>query len=270
MGREFALKVLHRKLANDRFFTERFQLEARVMASMGHPNVPSISNYWVAEDGRHCLLMQLLTGNTWAQEILRRQRLPASEVVTYSCQILKALVATHAKGIVHRDIKPENLFLHQTRRGGIEVKLLDFGLARVVVHNSDAARFRPTQETRTGDMVGSARYASPEALRGERIDQRSDIYSVGLVMYISLVGLYSGFDVATRPLFTPPSKQGAEGSSPELDAVILRAVEPNPDDRWECAADFLEALKPFHPHVPYSRHNLPREELLRMGRAPAR
>ena len=262
MGREFALKVLHLHHAKDRFITERFLLEAQAMASIDHPNIPWVSNYWEAADGRHCLLMELLDGRTLAQELLKRKRLPAPEVVQYCCQALKAIVATHAKGLVHRDIKPENLFLHQLPNVGIQVKLLDFGLARVASARSDTARFRPVLATQTGDLIGSPRFASPEGLRGQQVDERSDIYSLGVVMYVSLLGLFCGFDMATRPAFSPPSELGAEGCTPELDAVILRAVESKPDDRYQTAIEFLDALQPFHPPVQYSRYNFPREALM--------
>jgi serine/threonine-protein kinase len=264
MGREFALKVLHLHHSKDQFFTERFLLEARAMASIDHPNVPWVSNYWEAADGRHCMLMELLDGQTLAQELAKRKRLPAPEVVQYSCQTLKALVAAHAKGLVHRDIKPENLFLHQVPNVGRQVKLLDFGLARVASASSDTARFRPVLATQTGDVVGSPRFASPESLRGKPVDERSDLYSLGVVIYVSLVGLLSNFDMATRPVFSPPSSVGAEGCTPELDAVILRAVEPNPRDRFQTAQEFLDALMPHHPPVQYSRYNLPREALMNL------
>lgn len=264
MGREFALKVLHLRHSQDKFFTERFLLEARAMASIDHPNVPWVSNYWEAKDGRHCMLMELLDGHTLAQELAKRKRLPGSETVQYGCQALKALVAIHEKGLIHRDIKPENLFLHQAPNKGIQVKLLDFGLASVSSASSKTSRFRPVLATQTGDVIGSPRFASPEALRGKRVDERSDVYSLGVVMYVSLLGLLCNFDLATRPAFSPPSGLGAEGCTPELDAVILRAVETNPSARYKTAKEFLDALMPHHPPVEYSMYNLPREALMNL------
>lgn len=264
MGREFALKVLHPHLSKDRFITDRFLLEAQAMASIDHPNIPWVSNYWEAPDGRHCMLMELLDGHTLAQELQKRKRLPAPEVVEYCCQALRALVATHAKGLVHRDIKPENLFLHKVPNVGSQVKLLDFGLARVTSATSETGRFRPSSATRTGDLIGSPRFASPEGIRGKQVDQRSDVYSVGVVMYVALLGIFCDFDMATRPNFSPPSSSGAEGCTPELDAVILRAVESNPDDRFQTAQEFLDALDPHHPPIQYSRYNLPREALMNL------
>lgn len=261
IGKQFALKVLHPKLVHDRFFVERFALEARAMASLTHPNIASISDYWVADDGRHCLLMQLLRGRTLAQELQARTRLPVTEVVQRGCEALDALTAAHAKGLIHRDIKPENLFLHEVQNMGVQLKLLDFGLARVASLDSDSARFRPQTATRTGSAIGSYRYASPEVLRGQPADVRSDIYSLGVVLYLSLLSVYNDFDFATRAEFTSPSKQ-VEGCTPELDSVILRAVELRPEDRFQSANEFLAALLPHRPLAKYSRFNLPRQPLL--------
>ena len=258
MGRLFAMKVLHKHLVNDRFFVERFELEARATASLDHPNVVSISDYWVADDGRHCLVMQLLQGQTLGHELQQRHRLPAAEVIRYGCQALRGLIAAHEKGLIHRDIKPENLFLHQVPDLGIQVKVLDFGLARVLSSDSDAARFRPLHATQTGSTVGSPRFTSPESLRGKAGDHRSDIYALGVVLYISLVGVNNEFDFTTIPTFTPPSQLGAEGCDEALDAVVLRAVQIRPEDRFQSAQEFLDALQPLHPPVAYSRHQLPR------------
>jgi len=252
---------------NDRFFVERFALEARAMASLTHPSIASISDYWVAEDGRHCLLMQLLRGRTLAQELHARTRLSAPEAVQYGCEALDALVAAHAKGLVHRDIKPENLFLHQVPNQGIQLKLLDFGLARVASVDCESARFRPAIATQTGSAIGSCRYASPEVLRGERADVRSDLYSLGVVLYLSLMSVYSTFDFATRSEIAAPSEE-VEGCTRELDRVILRALELRPDDRFQSAREFLEALTPHRPPIQYSRYNLPREAFLTRKEAP--
>ncbi|MGE5787727.1 MAG: serine/threonine-protein kinase [Myxococcales bacterium] len=245
--RYLALKVMHHHLVNDPFFTDRFRLEAEAMASLEHPNIPAVVDYWVAEDGRHCLLLELLEGRTLYDEIAQRTRLPIGEVVDTVCQLLDALAATHAAGLVHRDIKPENLFLHHDgEHGKIRVKLLDFGLIRVLP-TKPAGRLQPMMPTQSGSVITSPRFASPEALLGRRIDQRADIYSVGVVMYVCLVGLYSGFDMATGPTFSPPSELGVEGCTQELDEVILRAVDSNPDQRFQTAEEFLRALAPHRP-----------------------
>jgi serine/threonine-protein kinase len=263
MGRQFALKVMHHRHVKNRFLIERFELEARATASLSHPNVVSISDYWIADDGRHCLLMQLLKGRTLAEEVLQRKRLPANEVIHYAVQALSALVTAHAKGLIHRDIKLENLFLNEAPSSGTVLKVLDFGFARVASNQSESARFQPRLATRTGAPVGSPRFASPEALRGTGVDFRTDIYSLGVVMYVLLVGLYNNFDAATLPTFSPPSLQEAEGCTPELDAIILRAVEPRPEDRFQSAREFLDALLPLCPIVHPLTFDIPLAEIMK-------
>lgn len=263
MGKHFALKVLHRHLSRDTFYLERFELEAKATASLEHPNVVTVSDYWVAEDGRPCLVMQLLHGVTLARELRVQRRLHASIVIRNTCQVLKALITAHEMGLIHRDIKPENLFLHQVPNVGVEVKLLDFGLARVISADSVSSRFRPKIETRAGVAIGSPRFASPEALRGKLVDHRADIYSLGVVMYLSLVGLGNEFDCATIPSFASPSECGAEGADAALDEIVLRAVQARPEERFQSAREFLDSLLPMHPPVEFSRHFPPREELVK-------
>jgi serine/threonine-protein kinase len=268
MGRQFALKVMHQRHIKNRFVVERFELEARATASLNHPNVVSISDYWIADDGRHCLLMQLLKGRTLAEEIMKRKRLPTHEVVLYAVQTLQALVTAHAKGLIHRDIKPENLFLNETANSGVELKVLDFGFARVASNQFDSARFRPILATRTGASVGSPRFASPEALRGKDVDFRSDIYSLGVVMYLSLVGVYNPFDIATVPTFTPPSSQGVADCTPEIDAIIMRAVETRPEDRFQSAQEFLDALLPQCPTLNRFTFDIPLGDIMKKQEVP--
>lgn len=265
LNRHLALKVMHHHLVNDQFFTDRFRLEAEAMASLKHPNIASVVDYWVAEDGRHCLLLELLEGRTLHDEIAQRVRLPVREVVDYLCQALDALAATHAAGLVHRDIKPENLFLHRDAENGLRIKLLDFGLIRVVT-TKHANGLQPMMPTQSGSVISSPRFASPEALLGRPIDHRADIYSVGVVMYVSLLGLYSGFDMATGPTFAPPSEQGVEGCTRELDAVILRAVDSNPDNRFQTAEDFLRALQPHRLPTQQPRSTGPHQPFLQIGK----
>jgi serine/threonine-protein kinase len=263
MGKLFALKVLHRHLVRDRFFSDRFELEAKATAALEHPNVVSVTDYWVADDGRHCLVMQLLNGVTLARELHERRRLSAREVISYASQALRALAAAHEKGLVHRDIKPENLFLHRPSDAVIELKVLDFGLARVASVESEIGKFKPSLATRPGAAVGSPRFSSPEALRGKIVDHRADIYSLGVVMYLSLVGVNNEFDYTTIPSFAPPSVVGANDCTELLDAIVLRAVQLRPEERFQSALDFLEALTPLLPTIEYSQTSLPRDSLLK-------
>lgn len=242
LGREFALKVLHRRHLNNSQLIERLRLEAKAMAALEHPNIVEVTDFWIAGDGRPCLVMELLRGQRLDRVLLQRQRLPGSEVVELGRQALSALVAAHAIGLVHRDIKPENLFLQQEANQPWRLKLLDFGLARVLSGFATGGSISPLDLTRTGTILGSPRFMSPEALRGERVEQDGDIYSLGVVMYLCLVGMHSHFDIATSPVFHPPSRCGAFDCSAMLDAIVLRAVEADRSRRITTARAFLAEL----------------------------
>ncbi|HEY5958432.1 MAG TPA: serine/threonine-protein kinase [Polyangiaceae bacterium] len=243
IDREFALKVLHHRHLGNHQLIERIRLEARAMAALDHPNVVEVVDFWVSPDGRPCLIMEMLTGQRLDREILRRRRLPGPEVVRIGRQALSALAAAHGIGLVHRDIKPENLFLHESRGQMPALKLLDFGLARVLGGAIAGRNLQPLDLTRTGTVLGSPRFMSPEALRGERVGPLGDIYSLGVVLYVCLLGLHSNFDMATLPVFHPPSKLGAIGCTPRLDTIVLRAVESDPCRRFPSATAFLTELE---------------------------
>ncbi|MGC4068849.1 MAG: serine/threonine-protein kinase [Polyangiaceae bacterium] len=254
---DMALKVLHVRHLRSAFHRERFLLEARVTASIHHPNVVRVIDYWDAPDQRPCFVMQLLAGNTLDRELRARNCLPSGEAVELGYQVASALQAAHAAGFIHRDIKLDNIFLHRTSPAGFQAKLLDFGLARVVSPATTAGFLAPTLATQTGSMVGSPRFMSPEALRGELVDHRGDLYSLGIVLYMALVGRNYLFDWATRPVFAPPSQLSTAQCPPELDAVILRAVEPRKEDRYQSAAELLAALQPLRPTPAQSSFTLP-------------
>lgn len=258
---DMALKVMHARHVHSPFHRERFLLEAQGTACINHPNVVEVIDYWEAPDERPCFVMQLLSGRTLGQELRARNRLAPIEVVELGCQIASALNAVHTAGLVHRDIKPDNLFLHQTEAGTVQAKLLDFGLARVVSPDAEGGPLTPTIGTQPGSMVGSPRFMSPEALRGEVADHRADIYSLGVVLYMALVGRNYLFDWATRPVFSPPSRLGVDSCPAELDSAILRAVESRAGDRFQSAIDFLNALQPLRPVKSAARPSLPRVAL---------
>jgi eukaryotic-like serine/threonine-protein kinase len=242
IGREFALKVLHRRHLKNGQLVERLRLEARAMAALEHPHIVEVADFWISPDGRPCLVMELLCGQRLDRELLQRARLPGGQVVEIGRQALSALVAAHEMGLIHRDIKPENLFLHQLPNQPWSLKILDFGLARVLGGRPVGSPLQPLDLTRTGTVIGSPRFMSPEALRGERVGPEGDIYSLGVVMYLCLVGMHSPFDIATSPSFHPPSRSGAVECGPRLDSIILRAVETEPECRYPSAREFLADL----------------------------
>ena len=211
------------------------------MARLAHPNIAKVTDFWTAVDGSPSFVMELLSGENLADALLEEQQLAASEVMSIGAQCLAALVAAHSIGVVHRDIKPENLFRHKPHYGESILKVLDFGVARIVEDASALAPDPLALSTRTGIRIGSPRFMSPEGLRGVRVDHRADIYSVGLTLYVCLVGNLA-FDVTHDKASTPPSSAKNVDAPHELDRVILKAIQPDPEARYQSALDFLNDL----------------------------
>ena len=247
LKRRFALKVIHARYANDAHFIDRMRIEAQSTARLHHKNIVEVVDFWVASDGRPCIVMELLEGSTVAREVLVNGPLPATAAVEYTLQLLSALQAAHDLGVVHRDIKPENLFLHQAPERPRILKVLDFGFARVMPQASNRAPLPLTQPTATGAVVGTPRFASPEALQGERVDNRSDLFSAGAVLYFMLTGRgpYDRMMTIGDPdafNLAPPSAIVGPGVTSALDDVVLRATRWRVEERFQSAAEFTANL----------------------------
>jgi len=246
LGRRFAAKVLHAELAKMPGFVDRMRVEAQSMARLRHPNVVEVTDFCLAQGGRPCLIMERLRGWTLGRELGERGHLPLPECLSIAEQALSALSAAHRLGVVHRDLKPDNLFLHDAPGASRRLKVLDFGLARVLPQASPLAPLPAAIPTATGRLVGSPRFLSPEALTGKPVDQRADLYAVGLVLFILLTG-HGPFDHLTlgetlSHVPQAPSRLRDEPLLKELDAVVLKALEKRPEDRFQTAAEFAEAL----------------------------
>jgi serine/threonine-protein kinase len=239
MLRRFALKVLHPFRSRRPEAVDRVRVEAQAIGRLQHPNVVDVVDFWRGSDGTPCLILELLEGRTLARELDVRHRLPAAEAVDLASQALSALAAAHDIGIVHRDVKPENLFLHTKLGQKRLLKVLDFGLARVLPDVSPHAPAPPIVPTSTGAVIGSPRFMSPEASRGERVGPEADIYSLGAVLYLMLTGR-GPHEGTSRP--EPPSKYGGPDVSSDLDAIVLRAIEDTPGARHSSAGAFRDAL----------------------------
>jgi tetratricopeptide (TPR) repeat protein len=251
LGRHVALKFLPEGLALAPELLERFEREARIASSLNHPNICTV--YDIGEDtahgGRRFIVMELLDGESLRARI-HSQPLPVDLVVDTGCQIADALDAAHAKGIVHRDIKPANIFI--TKRG--QAKLLDFGVAKLGGDRHDAAGGDETRRaadvlTSPGSAVGSINYMSPEQARGEDIDGRTDLFSLGLVLYEMATGRQAFGGQTTAVVFDAIlNKQPAEPrlSNPdlpeELARVIRRSLEKDRKLRFQTAADMLSEM----------------------------
>src|SRR5918911_1723571 len=229
LGRRVALKMLDERHATDEQFVERFRREAQSAASLNHPNIVSIFDRGQAE-GTYYIAMEYLDGRTLKELLVRNGPTPIPIAIDYARQILSALAFAHRNGIVHRDIKPHNIVVGPDGR----LKVTDFGIAR-----SGAS-----QMTEAGSIVGTAQYLSPEQARGAPVDPRSDLYSLGIVMYEMLTGKvpFTGetpVEIAMKHLSQipePPSELRPEVPH-DLDAVVMRALAKDPEQRYGSAEE---------------------------------
>jgi serine/threonine-protein kinase len=224
LGRRVALKLLNERHAADEQFVERFRREAQSAAGLNHPNIVSVFDRGRAE-GTYYIAMEYLDGRTLKELLVRNGPTPVPIAIDYARQILGALAFAHRNGIIHRDIKPHNIVVGRDGR----LKVTDFGIAR-----SGAS-----QMTETGSIVGTAQYLSPEQARGAPVDPRSDLYSLGIVLYEMLTGKvpFTGdtpVEIAMKHLSQvpePPSKLRSQVPH-DLDAVVMRAIAKDPEQRY--------------------------------------
>jgi len=229
LGRRVALKLLDDRHASDEQFVERFRREAQSAAGLNHPSIVSIFDRGYAE-GTYYIAMEYLDGRTLKELLVKNGPTPIPIAIDYARQILGALAFAHRNAIVHRDIKPHNIVVG----GDGRLKVTDFGIAR-----SGAS-----QMTEAGSIVGTAQYLSPEQARGAPVDPRSDIYSLGVVLYEMLTGKvpFSGdtpVEIAMKHLSQvpePPSKL-RDGIPHDLDAVVMRALAKDPEQRYATAEE---------------------------------
>jgi eukaryotic-like serine/threonine-protein kinase len=241
LGRQFALKVLRSHLASDPQFSDRMRVEAQAAARLQHPNIVEMVDFWISAHGTPCVVMELLEGTTLGEELAARGRLPPSEAIDLAEQALSGLAAAHALGVVHRDVTPDNLFLQHRAGFSRTLKILDFGLARILPTASGQAPDPLAVPTKTGALLGSPRFMSPEAALGQRVDQRADLFSLGVVLYVMLTG-HGPHDRQAQHV-PPPSRYGGEEIGSQLDLVVLRAIDERIDARYQAADVFLSDLR---------------------------
>ncbi len=232
-----AMKVLLPDLRAAPDLAERFNREIKVHASLVHPTIAALHTA-VRVEHQLLMIMELVEGETLAER-LRRGPLPVVEAARYACQVLAALDYAHARGVIHRDIKPANIML--TPQQGI--KLMDFGIA---------ATSKPQNRlTAAGTALGSIHYMSPEQVKAGAPDARSDLYSLGVTLYEAVTGRCpiqgtSEYEIMAAHLNVLPPSPGdlVPSLPPVLSAIILKALEKRPEDRFQTAAEFLYALQP--------------------------
>jgi eukaryotic-like serine/threonine-protein kinase len=251
MNRMVAVKILHPKLANRKDLVSRFRREARAMSHLTHPNTVKVLLYGELEDGSLYIVMEYLEGRNLNQVVRKEGPLPVERAIPILIQVCGALQEAHMQGIVHRDLKPENIFL--STNGGLKdyPKVLDFGLAKVTEREMRPGSVMLTQE---GMVFGTPEFMSPEQAQGKVLDARSDIYSLATILYEVLTGKlpfeartpmeYIQHHVTKSPILLD-SRIPGKSFPPGLGVVLARALEKRPEDRFDSASEFAEALKPF-------------------------
>jgi serine/threonine-protein kinase len=250
LDKPFAVKVLSDQIATNKSAIQRLLQEARTASSIDHDNIVDVFSFDATEDGRVFLVMELLEGVSLS-ELVERGPMRIERALPIARQVCQALEAAHARGVVHRDLKPENVFICRKRDADF-VKVLDFGISKVRAADAEQVRV-----TKTGQLVGTPLYMSPEQARGELdVDHRADVYALGVMLFEMLTGHppFEGtnyFQLLWKHGNEPaPSARTRVPELPEaLDHVLLRALEKKPDARFQNMREFEEALVAVAPEL---------------------
>jgi len=235
IGRKVVVKILNQRLSQDPTAVERFRREARAIARLSHPNLIQVYLFGTTEEGAPYIAMEFVPGRPLSEALLIAGRIPQKQALRIAVQIFDAVAHAHATGVIHRDLKPPNIMLCEVTGQTDFVKVLDFGLAKLVGEARPDATL-----TKTGCITGTPRYMSPEQARGDALDARSDIYSLGIILYEMLAGAHP-FEAATISDYLvchmswPPRlfAVSAPGLTldEELQAFVLRCLAKSPDER---------------------------------------
>jgi serine/threonine-protein kinase len=243
-----AIKLLNPEYAHKQDLVERFLQEARAASMIAHENVVEITDFGAAPNGSVFFVMEMLIGEDLSETIRRDAPLPWSRVKPMALQICRALGAAHDKGIIHRDMKPENCFRIERSGNADFIKVLDFGIAKVTSEDPDGTGGRLTS---TGMIFGTPTYMSPEQAQGSKVDLRSDIYAVGVILYELLTGKVpfsadNFMGILTKHMFDDPPAPSAVAPEanidPEVEAVVLKALQKERAYRYASMQEFAAAI----------------------------
>ncbi len=271
IGKEVAVKILKPELAADPKIAERFEQEARASSRVRHPNAINVTDYGIAKNKTPYLVMELIEGHT-VRELLREfGPFPVPRVVHILGQVCGALEAAHSVGVIHRDIKPDNIIISEYD-GRDWVEVVDFGVAKIQEDFN-----RRSALTGANFIIGTPRYMSPEQCEEQPVDARSDIYSLGIVVYEMLAG-QAPFDggSSTRLLMAhvaeppPPLRQKRPDISPEIESIVMRALEKNPDRRPQSAMEFARDFERAAGFAPASAAGTRSQQPFLANKRPAR
>lgn len=252
LGRYVVVKVMHDHIATDPKFRDRFQRETLLMARFQHPNVVTLFDASLNDPQGPCIVMEYIRGITLDTLLHRNGRLNPARVSRLLGQLCEALQAAHAEGIVHRDLKPGNLMVVDPDTPYEKIKVMDFGLAKLVDGKQTVSRGGKVTDTGTDFAVGTPGYISPEQVRGEDLDHRSDLYSVGILLFELLTGRLpftrdETMDVLLAHATEPPpcfAEMGATGwVTPEVEGVVMGCLAKNAGERPPNARDLFERFE---------------------------
>ena len=244
LEREVALKFLSDGMAQDQQALERFRREAKAASALNHPNICTV--YDIGEEsGKAFIVMEYLDG-TALKDLIGRHPMELHRLLEISCEIADALAAAHVKNVIHRDIKPANIFMSEHGHA----KILDFGLAKIAVPDTEESKFTTLTVTQTGIAMGTLPYMSPEQLHGRQVDHRTDIYSLGAVLYEMATGQGPFVGATTAELIssilrdTPKPVSGLRAELPMgLEQIIDRCLAKQPAERYASVRELRGALE---------------------------
>jgi serine/threonine protein kinase len=251
LKKDVAIKVLHPHLVTNRMSLERFRQEAQAASQIDHENVVRIIDFGIAAGSRPYIVMDYLEGHSLSEWIKKEGQLELDRAIEIFVQLADALSYAHQKGIIHRDLKPSNVILVPRRKAGGEVaKIVDFGIAKLQPHEgADAAAL-----TQTGDVFGSPLYMSPEQCKGEKLDNRSDIYSLGCLMYETLTGVTpingaNMLEILYRHMNEMPRSMKKVAPSlkipQQIEAIVFKALAKEPANRYNSMEELRQDLEEF-------------------------